>query len=437
MALTSLRRAAAHVGATALVVVALSGGSASLAQDERPDDQAGSFSYPAVMVVDERGLDVGGISAELATVPVESAEVDGLIEGIEEAALLGFLSTLDAQDADRRIEQMELERALVTIDREELRRQRSDAQERLESVRAFVAELAVVSYVEGGVSLAFDDEWSVADDNDEATSREALVQVGRSQIAARDELVLRIEGLTIEIDNRTARLEELSSAILEQTARREGAAVAQVRYQADVERLTPQVGPARARADVAGLGVPMVVLDAYFRAERQMAAERPSCGIEWETLAGIGRIESRHGTFGARGVTQSGQTVGRVIGIPLDGENETLEILDTDGGALDGDGEFDRAVGPMQFIPTTWQRFARDGDGNGTADPHNLYDAALAAAEYLCRGRANLQTRGPLAGAILSYNNSNAYVSSVLRWRGTYQESGLPPVAPTAPPDQG
>ncbi len=429
MARTSLRRATAHVGATALVVAALSGGSASLAQDDRTAGQAGSFSYPAVMVVDERGLDAGGIAAELSTVPVDSAEVDGLVAGIEEAALLGFLSTLDAQDAGRRIEQMELEQALVAIDREDLRGQRSDAQEQLETVRAFLTELAVVSYVEGGVSLAFDDEWSVADDNEEATSREALVQVGRSQIAARDELVLRIEGLTVEIDNRTVRLEELATAILDQTARREGAAVAQVQYRADVERLTPQVGPARARADVAEVGFSMVILDAYFRAERQMAAERPSCGLEWETLAAIGRVESRHGTFGADGVTQSGQTVGRVIGIPLDGENQTLEILDTDGGTLDGDAEYDRAVGPMQFIPTTWQRFARDGDGNGTADPHNLYDAALTAAEYLCRGRANLQTRGPLAGAILSYNNSNAYVSSVLRWRGTYREPGLPAIA--------
>ena len=290
-----------------------------------------------------------------------------------------------------------------------------------------LTQLAVVSYVEGGVSLAFDDEWTVSDDNAEATSREALVQVSRNQIATRDELVLRIEGLTTQIDDRTARLESLAADILEQTARREGAAVAQGRYEADVERLTPQVGPARARADVADLGISMVVLDASFRAERQMAAARPSCGIEWETLAGVGRIESRHGTFGAKGVTQAGQTRGRVIGIALDGENQTREILDSDGGAFDGDIEFDRAVGPMQFIPTTWQRFARDGDGNGIADPHNLYDAALSAAEYLCRGRSNLQNRGSLVGALLSYNNSNAYVSSVLRWRTTYLEPQLPP----------
>ncbi|MFA9564946.1 MAG: hypothetical protein ACERLM_09615, partial [Acidimicrobiales bacterium] len=250
MVLTSLRRLAAHAGAMALIVVAASvGGTASRAQEAPPAPGGGGFGYPLVMEVDDRGLDSGGIAAELATVPVESAEVTGLIDDIEEAALLGYLSTLDAVDADRRIEHMELERALVTIDREELRSQRTEAQEQLARVRVLLTELAVVSYVEGGVSLAFDDEWSVADDNAEATSREALVQVSRSQIAARDELVLRIEGLTIEIDDRTARLESLAADILEQTARREGAAVAQVRYQADVERLTPQVGPARARAE--------------------------------------------------------------------------------------------------------------------------------------------------------------------------------------------
>jgi membrane-bound lytic murein transglycosylase B len=416
-----------------VIMAATVGATGSLAQEAPPAEGGGGFSYPFAMEVDERGVDTGGIAAELATVPVESVEVTGLIDGIEEAALLGYLSTLDAVDADRRIEHMELERALVAIDREELRGQRTEAQEQLAQVRAMLTELAVISYVEGGVSLAFDDEWSVADDNAEATSQEALVQVSRSQIASRDDLVLRIEGLTTEIDDRTARLESLAADILEQTARRERAAVAQVQYQADVERLTPQVGPARARAEVADLGISMVVLDAYFRAERQMAAERPSCGIEWETLAGIGRIESRHGTFGAAGVTQTGQTRGLVIGIPLDGENETREILDSDGGALDGDPEFDRAVGPMQFIPTTWQRFARDGDGNGAADPHNLYDAALSAAEYLCRGRSNLHDRSALVGAILSYNHSNAYVSSVLRWRATYAEPDLPQPLPAIP----
>ena len=343
------------------------------------------------MEVKDRGLDSGGIAAELATVPVESVEVTGLIDDIEEAALLGYLSTLDAVDADRRIEHMELERALVTIDREELRSQRTEAQEQLARVRVLLTELAVVSYVEGGVSLAFDDEWSVADDNAEATSREALVQVSRSQIAARDELVLRIEGLTIEIDDRTARLESLAADILEQTARREGAAVAQVQYQADVERLTPQVGPG------SGPGRRRRSRDLDGGARRLLPSRTPDgrrTPVVWYRVGDAGRDRSHREP--ARHLRRRGRHPDRAD--PGSGDRHPAGRRERD--ARDprqrrrrrwtATCEFDRAVGPMQFIPTTWQRFARDGDGNGAADPHNLYDAALSAAEYLCRGRSNL-----------------------------------------------
>ncbi len=416
------------VVATVVALVAATAATATTLPAQQPPmaEPEGGFSYPEVIEVDDRGLDSGGLSAELATVPVASSEVDGLIAAIEHAALLSFLSALEARDADRRIAEMEAESERVTAERELRRADRLDAREALALVRAALTELAVVAYVEGGVSLAFDDEWSVVDDNEEASTREALVQVGHNQIAARDELQLRIESLTIQIDDRTARLEELANRILEQTSRRETAAVDEVTYRAEVDRLTPEVGPARARAEMADLELSMVVLDTYYRAERTMATEQPACGIEWETLAGLGRIESRHGSYGGGGVSQSGQTIGRIIGIPLDGEEETQEIVDTDGGALDGDVEFDRAVGPMQFIPETWRRFARDGDGNGSADPHNLYDAALTAASYLCRGRSSLGQRANLPGAILSYNNSSSYVSDVLSWRDTYLAPGLP-----------
>src|SRR5438128_1511384 len=43
-----------------------------------------------------------------------------------------------------------------------------------------------------------------------------------------------------------------------------------------------------------------------------------------------------------------------------------------------------RAMGPMQFLPGTWARYAADGDGDGIPDPQNLFDATLAAARYLC-----------------------------------------------------
>lgn len=39
-----------------------------------------------------------------------------------------------------------------------------------------------------------------------------------------------------------------------------------------------------------------------------------------------------------------------------------------------------RALGPMQFLPGTWSRYAADGDGDGKADVQNVFDASLAAA---------------------------------------------------------
>lgn len=90
------------------------------------------------------------------------------------------------------------------------------------------------------------------------------------------------------------------------------------------------------------------------------------------------------------------------------------EIRDTDGGALDGDRVYDRAVGPMQFIPTTWQRWGVDADGDGVANPDDLDDAALAAAGYLCASGGDLTTATGWQSAVLTYNRSDSYVREVL-----------------------
>jgi membrane-bound lytic murein transglycosylase B len=97
----------------------------------------------------------------------------------------------------------------------------------------------------------------------------------------------------------------------------------------------------------------------------------------------------------------------------LDGTHGNKHIPDTDGGALDGTTRGDRAGGPMQFIPSTWRAVATDGDGDGTADPENLYDAAATAAHYLCRAGPGLDTSGGRARAIRSYNDSGEYVTEV------------------------
>ncbi|MBA2497734.1 MAG: lytic murein transglycosylase [Acidimicrobiia bacterium] len=151
----------------------------------------------------------------------------------------------------------------------------------------------------------------------------------------------------------------------------------------------------------------------------------PGCGVPWWALAGISRIEGRHGTFGGSEVDAAGNTTVRIIGIPLDGTNNTALITDSDGGTLDGDPVFDRAVGPMQFIPTTWARWGRDGDGNGVVDPHNLYDAAAAAAAYLCAAGPLTDDAGMIR-AFLSYNQSQPYADTVLAQSRLYSRLPIP-----------
>ncbi len=171
---------------------------------------------------------------------------------------------------------------------------------------------------------------------------------------------------------------------------------------------------------VDGSDLTFVALEAYVTAAAHGAVERPSCGLDWALLASVGRVESRHGTYGDSTLDVAGQTADDIIGIALDGTRNTREIRDTDGGRLDGDPVYDRAVGPMQFIPTTWARWSRDGDGDGIADPHNLYDAATAAAAYLCAGGEVLTAEGARR-AVFSYNRSETYVDTVLSLADEYR----------------
>lgn len=189
--------------------------------------------------------------------------------------------------------------------------------------------------------------------------------------------------------------------------------------------LGPELADARAVARVEGSDLTLVALDAYTSAEQATAESDPACGLEWELLAGIGRVESRHGTYGGTRLTPAGLTERRIIGIALDGGNGTARIGDTDGGASDGDAVFDRAVGPMQFIPSTWARWARDGDEDDVADPHDIYDAALTAAAYLCASGPGLDGPGGRDRALFSYNHSRAYVAKVASFADDYRSLGV------------
>ncbi|MEU6845093.1 lytic transglycosylase domain-containing protein [Streptomyces sp. NPDC046716] len=170
-------------------------------------------------------------------------------------------------------------------------------------------------------------------------------------------------------------------------------------------------------------GIPATVLDAYKKAEAELASSKPGCNLRWQLLAAIGRVESGQASGG--NVDANGTMKNALKGPPLDG-NGFAKITDTDGGLYDGDTVHDRAVGPMQFIPSTWEWAGRDGNGDGKKDPFNVYDAALAAGHYLCRNDWDLSNATDLNKAILSYNNSSDYLAKVLSWmeyyrKGTYE----------------
>jgi membrane-bound lytic murein transglycosylase B len=182
------------------------------------------------------------------------------------------------------------------------------------------------------------------------------------------------------------------------------------------------------------LGIPMMALSAYRNAEKMMAGADPGCGISWNLLAGIGRIESGHANGGA--TDARGTAVRPIYGPALDGTLPGNEVIVQSGAA--GRISYARAMGPMQFLPGTWARYASDGDGDGVADPQNVYDSTLAAARYLCSGGLNLRDQSQVLAAILRYNNSMPYAQNVLGWAAAYATGvvpvDLPPLTGPPPP---
>ncbi|MBM0233267.1 lytic transglycosylase domain-containing protein, partial [Micromonospora sp. STR1_7] len=163
----------------------------------------------------------------------------------------------------------------------------------------------------------------------------------------------------------------------------------------------------------AKVGVPPAAMQAYGYAELVLAQTNRSCALSWTTLAAIGQVESGHGSANGARLGQDGKALPKIIGLPLDGNGGRMRIIDTDRGLLDGDTTLDRAIGPMQFIPTTWQEIGADADNDGVKDPHDLDDAALAAGNYLCKGGRNLSIPGDWWNAILSYNDVRRYAQDV------------------------
>jgi membrane-bound lytic murein transglycosylase B len=172
---------------------------------------------------------------------------------------------------------------------------------------------------------------------------------------------------------------------------------------------------------VAGhIDVPARALMAYGNAELVLRTTEPACHLSWATLAGIGRVESNHGRFAGAALREDGRPSKPIIGVPLDGGAGVKAIGDTDHGQWDGDPKVDRAVGPMQFIPSTWRKWASDANLDGVGDPQQIDDAALAAGRYLCAGDRDLAAPKDWWAAVFSYNNSVPYGQKVFGLADNY-----------------
>lgn len=165
------------------------------------------------------------------------------------------------------------------------------------------------------------------------------------------------------------------------------------------------------------LNIPLQALMAYGKAEVFVRAKTPECSLSWNTLAGLGYVETRHGTydgetFGAAKLNDQGIAEPDIIGPQLNGEG-FAKVDDTDEGRLDGDRKYDRALGPMQFIPESWKIYGVDADNDGEKNPQSVYDAAASAAVLLCSKGRDLSTESGWTSAIKGYNLSDRYVADV------------------------
>ena len=178
--------------------------------------------------------------------------------------------------------------------------------------------------------------------------------------------------------------------------------------------------PQEAVLNAATNGIPSAALAAYQRAETVINAADTTCHLPWQLVAAIGRVESNHGSVHGSHLTSAGLASPPIYGVPLDGTHDTTTIADTDGGALDGDTSYDRAIGPMQFIPSTWSIVGVDSDGDGQRNPQDIDDAALATAVYLCSGEDDLGTDEGRRASVFRYNHSQEYVDLVLAFYQAY-----------------
>jgi len=290
---------------------------------------------------------------------------------------------------------------------------------RLDSIQDVIESIAINRYMNHGANN--DEAAAIGEPNLLLTRRgDELVS------AALDRLISERGSLTEALHAAQDTLPEVRGARtdamvarkqLSDTARQLPGKIDELRTRA--AELLPAAAEAFLSAEVVDEpGLSLRALDAYFNAETWMDESQPECGITWQTIGAIGLVESRHGTHAGNRLLPDGRTQYQIIGATLDGTTidnfgqSVSVVTDTDGGVYDGDPVHDRAVGPMQFIPETWQQWSVDADGDGRRDPNDMDDASVATARYLC-ANGPIKSAAAWDAAIYTYNQSKSYVDSI------------------------
>lgn len=402
--------AAGAVAATALVPAHLAAGS-----------QADGAVSPVAALVPDETLD-----PRLVALDLRGDGWSAAVERLESALFTRAENDREWRGAERLLGELQAERRIVVMARADADGQLAALRAELAAVDEILRARALEQYVHFGDDPVVELLVDSTSDTDRRRGEELSRHVDEVQLGTRTELRETYDSRVREIDSLAGRLLQLDLSIASAEVRRERAALLAPLFEAEVDTAIVGVRRARRSATIAGLDISVVALDAYLNAERLLGQAFAGCNAEWWMIAGVARVESRHGRIGGRELQAAGRPSAPIIGIALDGGPGVRAIHDTDDGRYDGDEEWDRAVGPLQFIPETWRGRGRDATGDGVADPQNIYDAAYSAGRYLCALGGDLSSRGALRAAFFGYNNSTAYVDAVITHADRYSTFELP-----------
>jgi hypothetical protein len=208
-------------------------------------------------------------------------------------------------------------------------------------------------------------------------------------------VLLAIAGLGYAAAQTMTAPRQLEVAPVDPLLQQQATAPAPVEETAPVEPAAP-AGPARVDpawvADVsARAGIPAPAVRAYANAQ---LGKPVGCEVGWTTLAGIGWIESQHGTLDGRILGDDGRASTPILGPALDGDPYAAIRATAETSAWHGDPTWDHAVGPMQFIPSTWEQWGPTATPTASQTPMTS-TTPRPPRSPTCAPTATTSPRGP------------------------------------------